>query len=408
MMIVIGCGRVGLPLALALARSGHRVIGVESDPGREAALSAGRMPFHDEGADPVLKDVAGRAFTVTGDLEAALAVAQTVMIAIGTSLDDSFRPAMEPVVELAAALRLAPRRPLGLVVRSTLAPGTSDRLVALLESRLGLRLGEDLRYAYCPDRCAGGAFFQEMREVPQIVGAFEQRSAVWAAELFASLGAPCIVTRPLEAELAKLFNNVYRYVNFALANECLLLAEGAGADPHEAIRVARNGYPRGGPWDPGYAAGPCLFKDGFFLQGDRPTPDLFLMAWRINEHLPDHLIRRAEAIRPLRGAAVLGAGYKTGSDDTRFSPALALIRLLEARGIPVAVHDPAGRWPGAKPSAAEALAGAHEVFVAVPEPAYRRIPWAQLAGWVTPGALLVDPWNLWGQGRPVQPITEAG
>lgn len=406
MIAVVGCGRIGLPLALALARSGYRVIGVENDPARASALAAGQMPFDDHEAAGLLKDLIGDSFTVTTDLEAAMGKTETVIIAVATPLDDRLLPVQEPVVALAAAaLRLAPRRPLGLVIRSTLAPGFSQRLVARMEARYGARLGRDFLFAYCPDRCAGGRFLREMRQVPQIIGAFDEDGATMARNLFASPRIPCLTTRPTEAELAKLFNNAYRYVNFALANQCLMLAEEASADPQEALRVARTGYQRGGPWAPGYAAGPCLLKDSFFLQSGVPTHDLLTTAWKINEHLPEYLIHRAETIRPLRGAAVLGTGYKAGIDDTRLSQGEKLIRLLEARGIPVAVHDPTGNWPGARATVTEVLAAAHEVFVTVPETSYRRILWTEMASLVSPDALLIDPWNLWGQGKTVAAIT---
>lgn len=391
---VVGLGRVGLPLALALARGSRPVIGVDSDPVRADTLARGDVPCREAGLGALLEAVLGKGLEVTTDLDAAARQADAFVIAINAPLNERLLPHQEPLVELGESI-LAARggRPTTFLMRSTVAPGFSRLFLDRLRRRFRLRGG--LRYAYCPDRTAEGRFLEEMGIVPQLIGAPDTASAEMARAVLAPMGAPFLVTGLEEAELAKLFNSAYRCVNFALANECLLLADLMGANPHEALRAARAGYERGGPWHPGLAAGPGLFKDGFFLQWGLPGVDLLLTAWKINEGLVEQLVRRAEAVRPLRRPAVLGVAFKAGVDDRRFSPGERLVHLLRARGLQVAVHDPTGTFPGSSPRLEEALAGAGEAFLAIPDAEYRRLDREDLGRLMGPKALLVDPWGVW-------------
>lgn len=400
---VIGCGRAGLPLALALAGTGVRVIGVEADPARRDTLAQGRMPFAEKGTEDLLARTLGETFEVAGEIGEVTGLAEVFVVAVNTPLDERMLPDVDPIEELACAVlssvcAVSTRRPM-LIIRSTVPPGFSRRLKSRINARLALTAGEDFDYAYCPDRVAPGQALEEIRRLPQIIGAFDRGSAARARELFSRLGAPLLPTTPLEAELAKLFNNAFRYVSFALANECLLLADAVGADAPEAFRVAGEGYPRGAPPRPGFTGGPCLFKDGFFLSWELPGTDLLLASWKLNEGLPDYLVRRVKAIRPLGRPVVLGTGYKEGNDDLRFSPGERLIRLLRASGADPVVHDPVGQSGGV--SLRDALSGALEVFVAVPDPAYRELSWEEVKSLVAPGAVIADPWLLWGQASPV-------
>ena len=215
--------------------------------------------------------------------------------------------------------------------------------------------------------------------------------------LFARLNPdkPIRQTDPTSAELAKLFTNVYRYVNFALANEFAYVAETYGRDAHEIIALANADYKRADIPKPGPAAGPCLFKDGYFLIENLNMPDFVLMAWKLNESVPVHMARRllfalaAQGV-PTQGApvTVLGRGFKGDSDDDRYSPAVRLAEVLRREGAQVTVHDPFFPGPGLE----EALTGRAGIILATNHSAYKDLDIAQIAQ-LSPGVVLADCWN---------------
>ncbi len=390
---VIGLGRSGLPLAVALALGGVPVMGVDRDRRLLAALGARRLPYRDDELAPRLAAVPEGALVLTDSLAEAAHRAEAFVLCLPTTLDDRLLPRQDHLLRLVGRLlRLRRGRPTTVLVRSTVPPGFGRRLLG----RLGPHRAA-LRYAYCPDRSAEGRLFSEAASIPQLVGAADEESAGAARAILEPLGLPFLVTGIPEAELAKLFDNAYRYVNFALAAECLLLAERHGADAAEAWRAASSGYPRGGPWRPGLAAGPCLVKDSFFLLWDAPGAGLLLAAWRRNEGMAETLVDLVQARRPLARPAVLGMAFKADSDDGRVAPGERLARVLRARGLEPRLHDPLLRRPGVTRSLSGALRGATEVFLAVPHAEYLRLDPAELARLVGGEALLVDPWLALGR-----------
>lgn len=402
MLSVIGCGRVGLPLALCLASRGESVLGLDVNPQVRTAVERGEMPFPDGFAGRLLRETLGRTFRITGDLEEAAAECDTFILTLGTPLGESMVPDERPlasvvtgILEVALSRRPAGPPPL-IVIRSTVAPGTTDGLIRMVSRRFGLVLGQGFLMATCPERTLEG-HSEELLELPQIIGARDRRSRDAAGSVFELLRVRLVFTGVVEAELAKLFDNAYRYVNFALSNEFMMVARYHGANVYEALRAANEGYKRGGIPTPGYAGGPCLYKDGFFLNGCFPVADLLLTSWKLNEGLPEYLIRQVETLRPLSRVVVLGLAFKADSDDTRNSPGLKLIELLEMRGIEPVAHDPLVKRPGATTDLEEALAGAGEVFVVVPHRQYRSLPWKDLVGLVRPDCIIADPWRVWDQ-----------
>jgi UDP-N-acetyl-D-mannosaminuronic acid dehydrogenase len=151
------------------------------------------------------------------------------------------------------------------------------------------------------------------------------------------------VTTPTGAELAKLFTNIYRYVNFALANEFAVRAERYGEDAHEVIRIANNGYSRSHIPIPGFAGGPCLSKDGLLLDNNTTFSSMISAAWKLNEAVPQHVAESIlDELGSLYGVKVglLGLAFKSESDDLRLSPSVKLGEILTAYGAKVQIHDP--------------------------------------------------------------------
>jgi len=400
-LAVVGIGRVGLPLALSFADHGVRVIGVDRNPDHVETINQGVLPFVEEGAQALLKEALDLGtFEATTESQAAVASADVVILTVGTPLHSSLRADTSHLV--AALEEIGPALKPGtlVVTRSTISPGTTERVVIPKLAELsGLTVGQDLFVAFCPERIAEGKAVEELRELPEIVGGMDGVSTQMAASLFGLLSPNKLIHRtdPLSAELAKLFTNVYRYVNFALANEYALIAEHYERDAHHIIDILRTGYDRAPIPSPGPAGGPCLSKDGYFLIQELTFPDFVLTAWKLNDSVPAHLVQRLRKAVALTGArieetkvAVLGQAFKADIDDDRLSPAVRVIELLEDLGANVAVHDP---YLSDRPLD-EVLADAQGVVLATNHSMYYKLDLKRLAELVDPGCVLIDAWGV--------------
>ncbi len=400
-MVVVGIGRVGLPLGLSFADAGAHVIGVDRNPDHVALVNRGVLPFIEHGADHLLKEAldSGR-FTATTDAPAAVAQADIVVLTVGTPLNANLRA--DTTQLLAALEEIGPSlRPGTLVIaRSTISPGTTERVVVpRLQKLSGLTSGQDLFIAFCPERIAEGKAVEELKKLPEIIGSADQVSGDLAEAVFRLLGKEKLIHRAdlLSAELAKLFTNVYRYVNFALANEYALIAEHYQRNAHEIIRIVREGYDRAPVPMPGPAGGPCLSKDGYFLIEELTFPDFVLTAWKLNDSVPAHLVQRLKSAIEREGqkmedtkVAVLGRAFKKDIDDDRLSPAVRVIEMLERLGVTVAVHDPFLE----SLTLDEALQDANGVVLATNHSLYSSIDLSHMSELVAPGCVLVDAWGV--------------
>lgn len=393
---VIGLGRVGLPLALHLAEVGCTVHGIDTAAERIEALAAGRMPFLEEGGQALLTKHLGSRFHVGADLAAVDGV-DTIVITLGTPVDDHNNPVFEPIETLFR--NLAPHLGTGplIVLRSTVAPGTTEHMARLLEGLTGRRIGRELFLAFCPERIAQGRSLDELPEIPQIVGGVDPESTRRAAAFFRLVTGHVEEVDARSAELAKLFCNMYRYIDFAIANEFMMIAEQHDRDIYRIVEAINAGYKRGGLKTPGLTGGPCLYKDGFFLTDKIPYNELISGAWKINETVPAYLVDRARALKRIEGskAAVLGLGFKKNIDDGRNSLAFKLRKILHAAGADVRVHDP---FLPSEPLD-DVLRDADLVFLAMNHDDYRTLTPDALRHMARPDALVCDVWNLLGTGK---------
>lgn len=396
MIIVIGCGRVGLPLGLFIASHGYKVIGADTDLNKIEKLRQGKMPFLEKNSENLLKQIMNDGLmTFTADLSEVWNQGDIFFITVGTPLSADFVPDHSSInAILETIISQAGKKPPTIILRSTIAPGTSQRIKKTLQQQ-GLILGKDIFYAYCPERIVSGNSLADLTKHPQLVGTFEEASAHKVRALFSGLHIGCIEGQPIEAELAKLYNNMYRYVNFALANECMLIAEKNNASINNVLRMCNEGYERGGPWQPGYAAGPCLSKDGFFLTDQMPYPDLMLTSWKINECLPQILLSEVMSMRPLGLVTILGLAFKEDSDDFRNSLGLKLLNILNNQGIKTKCHDPYIPSLSTTLSLEDALQDATEIFVMAPHNDYRALTPEIIRKSAGPEPIVIDPWFLW-------------
>ena len=398
---VIGCGRVGLPLALSFADRGLRTLGVEKDRERIGAVREARMPFDEPGAPEVLRRVTDAGTIEWTDRVAHAARARSIVITLGTP---SFSHIEIDIGDIRRALDdLLPvlREGQLLVLRSTIAPGTTDFVAGYLHKHRGFDIGEDVFVAHVPERIAAGRFFEEIVSLPCIVGGVGARSGEVAARLFDVFGAPIVPTTPIQAELAKIWTNILRYTMFALPNRLMMECEQYGANVFEVIDLINRDYPRGGMPQPGFTAGTCLRKDFTFSEERSAAPGMLLAVSRVHEGVPLFVV---EGLRRRLGAlsgkkvAVLGLAFKADTDDERDSLSHKLIRMLERELADVAAHDPVVQTPTTP--LGEALLDADAVVVATNHSAFAdRGVLRAIADSARRDAVVVDPWNVWGAGQ---------
>jgi UDP-N-acetyl-D-mannosaminuronic acid dehydrogenase len=343
---IIGLGRVGLPLAVVLADNGINVLGLDADEKRTSKIASGRAPFRENMLDGYLAAAISQGkFTVAQSIESARSC-DLFIVAVGTPVTERLNVEDSQLIDAISELSRLDLRDKGIAIRSTTAPGTLVNLVRpLIEEKTGLHAGRDFALAACPERILEGRAMEELQTLPEIIGGIDDTSGSIFSELFMSISPQkeVISCRPIEAELAKLFTNTYRYVNFALSNELAIIAEKYGADAHRVIQIANHGYPRSNIPEPGLSGGPCLGKDGFLLDSGRHDNSIVYNAWLLNESVPSYILSQLERkLGRLKGRriSVLGLAFKAGSDDIRLSPAARLVDLLREHGAVVTVHDP--------------------------------------------------------------------
>jgi UDP-N-acetyl-D-mannosaminuronic acid dehydrogenase len=393
---VIGLGRVGLPLALSFAERGMRVIGVDKDRERLEMVRAGRMPFKEPGTDELL----ARVPLDVSEHAADAAQADAIVLTLGTPTFSHIEIDMGDIRAVLDDLLPVLRPGHLLVLRSTVAPGTTEFVAGYLEKKLGLTVGEDIFVAHCPERIAADRFMEEIGTLPTIIGGIGEASAQRCEALFSVFGAPIRHTTPVQAELAKIWTNILRYATFALPNLLMMDCERYGANVFDVIDLINRDYPRGGMAAPGLTAGTCLRKDFAFSEERSNAPGMLLAVSRVHESVPlflvDGIKRRLGGSLREKRVAVLGMAFKRDTDDERDSLSHKIIRLLERELADVVAHDPVVATPTA--SFEDALASADVVVVATNHsqfdsalPEIRR-----LAG---DDVLIVDPWNALGAGQ---------
>ncbi len=395
---VIGLGRVGLPLALSFADHGLRVLGVDTDSALLESVRAGKMPFEEAGTQQLLERVRASGRLELADRAAEAAQADDIVITLGTPsfahIESDLRQIRAAVDDLLPLLRPGH----ALILRSTIAPGTTEFVAGYLEKQRGLRAGADVFVAHAPERIAAGRFLEEISTLPCIIGGVGEASTERAASLFEVFGAPIVRTTPVQAELAKIWTNILRYASFALPNLLMMDCDRYGANVFEVIELINRDYPRGGIASPGLTAGSCLRKDFAFSEERSNSPGMLLAVSRVHEAVPLFLVEGVKRrVGELRGrkVAVLGLTFKRDTDDERDSLAPKLIRLLERELADVAVCDP--HAPSPTQPLADAVDEADVVIVATNHSAFERPETLEtIATRASADCLLVDPWNALG------------
>ena len=393
---VIGLGRVGLPLALSFGDRGLDVIGVERQAAVLEQVGAGQMPFRETDTQGVLERVlAADRFELT-PLVPEAARADHIVLTLHTPSYEHIEIDISQIRGVIDDLLPVLREGHTVILRSTVAPGTTEWVAGYIEQRRGFKVGEDLFVAHVPERIAENHFLEEIATLPCIVGGVGERSGAKAAELFEHFGTEIVQTTPTQAELAKIWTNILRYTQFALPNLLMMECEQYGANVFEVIDLINHDYPRGGMAPPGLTAGACLRKDFTFSEERSNSPGMLLAVSRVHETVPVFLVkglksRLGGSLRDLK-VAVLGLTFKRDSDDPRDSLSFKVVRMLERELARVGRHDP--HLPQESEPLEMVLEGADAVVIATNHAAFENV--LEL---VPDGAVLVDPWNVTGAGR---------
>ncbi|MHB8491141.1 MAG: nucleotide sugar dehydrogenase, partial [Solirubrobacteraceae bacterium] len=383
------------------AARGLSVIGIDNDPVRLDVLRAGRMPFLEPGAQELLDDARASGMLSLSEHVREAAGARQIVITLGTPSFSHIEIDMGQIRGALDDLMSALQPGHLLVLRSTIAPGTTDFVAGYIEKHRDFAVGEEVFVAHAPERIAAGRFLEEIDVLPCIIGGVGEKSGARAAELFGVFGAPIVQSTPAQAELAKIWTNILRYTTFALPNLLMMDCERYGANVFDVIELINRDYPRGGIALPGLTAGTCLRKDFAFSEERSNAPGMLLAVSRVNESVPLFLVeglRRRLTSLSGRKVAVLGLAFKADTDDERDSLAHKLIRLLERELADVVVHDPHVATRTA--SLAEAVDDAAAVIVATNHSIFSDPGTiAVIAQRAEAECLVVDPWNCWGAGR---------
>ena len=394
---VIGAaGHVGLPLAMVLADHGNDVVGIDINEAAVEEINHGHMPFYEEGADTLLKKclISGN-FQMTTDL-ARVGQADVIIIILGTPVDENFNPILSGLVRLIDNLCPFLHEGQQIILRSTVSPGTTDRVKKTIQKKTGMVEGEDFNLVYAPERVLQGKAISEIKDLPHVIGAYSQESFEKISGVFSTFSeAARHHVKPVEAEIGKLITNMTRYVNFALANEFHMIADLHGANINRIIDACNDDYPRLNLPGPGpNVGGPCLFKDGWFLIEKVPFNELIVTSFRINEGMPAQIVSKLDGDDDIESVAILGMAFKANSDDTRNSVSFKLKKQLEFRGYDVRCVDPHVQgyedWSVLKDVDALVLMTPHKEFADLAD-IMRRTG--------NPQALVVDIWGFWEEMR---------
>jgi len=349
---VIGLGYVGLPLALEFAKAGHRVVGFDLDATKVRTLSEGGSYIGDVPAAAVREQVAAGRFTASTD-SAALAETDVIHVCVPTPLTKTKDPDMSFIVRAVEEIRKRLRGGQLIVLGSTTYPGTTHELFVPLLEETGRRCGVDFSVCFGPERIDPANKRFALRSIPKVVGGETPLCALLGAKVFEAVFDEVVVVSSTQAaEMVKLLENTFRAINIGLVNEVALMCGRLGLDVWEVIDAAATkpyGFMKFQP-GPGLG-GHCIPVDPTYLSWKMKalnfTARFIELATDVNGHMPEYVVATIGDLlnderTAVNGARVLllGVAYKADVSDMRESPALDVLRLLDARGADLRYHDP--------------------------------------------------------------------
>jgi UDP-N-acetyl-D-glucosamine dehydrogenase len=349
---IIGLGYVGLPLAVTFAQAGFRVIGFDIQTEKVEAVNRGKSYIADISSEALANLVTGNHLQATTD-QSRLQEADAICVCVPTPLYKTKEPDLSYVTHETEEIAKYLRRGQLIVLESTTYPGTTREVMLPILEHRGLKAGQDFYLAYSPERIDPGNRKYRIQDTPKLVGGVDGESATLAALLYRqAINRVIVVSSSEVAEMAKVFENVFRNVNIALVNELAALCERMGISVWDVIDAATSkpfGYM---PFYPGPGVGGhCIPIDPHYLSSKAREYNFrtrFIeLAAEINERMPSNVVSRIFEIlnangKSIRGAKLLllGLAFKKDVADVRASPSLELVQLLSKRGAEIVYNDP--------------------------------------------------------------------
>jgi UDP-N-acetyl-D-mannosaminuronic acid dehydrogenase len=385
--IIGGCGHIGLPLGLVLSELGHNVVAIDTNLDHLSKVNEGIMPFEEKGAADILREsLKAENFRATSDLS-EIADTEVIVICIGTPVDEHLSPIPRIFRDLLESLKPFLKRGQLIVLRSTVYPGTTQLAGNILENH-----GVDV--AFCPERIVQGNAILELKNLPHIVTGLTPTAVSKASRLFSELGE-IVCGEVSEAEFAKLFLNTYRYIEFATTNQLYMIANEAGVDYTNILKLMKENYPRANKLPgPGLTAGPCLMKDTMQLVAySQNSFSLGVDAFLVNEGLALYLVNLLKKHHGnLSGIKVglLGMAFKADIDDIRDSLSYRVKKALELEGAQVLASDYNVTVDKTLVSEEVLLKESESVIICTPHKKYAELDFQNKT--------VIDPWNVRQQG----------
>ncbi|MBM4135090.1 MAG: nucleotide sugar dehydrogenase [Nitrospira sp.] len=388
--VIGGAGHVGLPLSLVLADRGFHVTIVDTDEARMRQIQNGDFPFLEQGGAELLAKLReqGREISYTSSYK-EVESCDIIIVTIGTPIDEFLNPSTKAIIRCFESLLpyLSDRQLVAL--RSTVSPGTTEWLDRYLRGK-----GKAVKLAFCPERILQGQAIQELQGLPQIVSGTTREAEEMAATLFSSIAPELVYLKPMEAEFAKLYCNVYRYIQFSISNQFFMIANSAGLDYYRILEGMKKGYRRMQDMPrAGFAAGPCLFKDTMQLAAFCSNEfSLGSSAMLINEGLPLYMVDQIARQYELSNLTVglLGMAFKADSDDPRSSLSYKLKKVLLFRAKRVLTTDPHVKGDSELVPTEEVVEKSDLLILCAPHAEYKNLD--------SKNKPIFDVWNYYGRG----------
>jgi UDP-N-acetyl-D-mannosaminuronic acid dehydrogenase len=390
--VVGGAGHVGLPLSILFAVKGLRVLIYDVNATAMESIATGKLPFLERGAEPLLREALDKGRLSFTDQAGDVARASNIVIVIGTPIDEFLNPSLKPVMRCIDILLPYLSDDQLIILRSTVYPGLTDSIAKYLVSK-----NRKTKLSFCPERIAQGHAIEELQSLPQVVSGTTPEAEEAAAALFSKIAPKIVRMTPTEAELVKLFSNAYRYIQLAVTNQFYLIANSAGVDYFRVLDGMREDYPRSADVPgPGFAAGPCLFKDTMQLAAFYKNQfSIGHAAMLVNESLPMFVVDNLASQHNLEEMTVglLGMAFKPDIDDPRSSLSYKLKKLLVFRTKNVLSTDPYIISDPDLLPLDEVISRSDILILCTPHQVYRDLVFSD--------KIVVDIWNFWG-GRQAQ------
>ena len=336
--IIGGLGHVGLPLGIVFASKGLKVCLNDINEDVAETVKKGKLPYVEHGAESLLKEnLTSGKLTISLDPQ-CIAEAKYIIIAISTLVDEYLNPKTRKFLEIIAGIKHYLNPSQIIIVRSSVFPRTCRQILQILGKE------KEWNLAYCPERIVQGFAVKELEKLPQIVAGFSEYAVEEASALFENITNKIIRTTVGEAELAKLFSNSWRYIQFAIANQFYMISNDFKEDYSRIRKIMMDGYDRAKDLpSAGFSAGPCLLKDTMQLSAFYDSQFLLgQAAMNVNEGLPNYIVNnlKKEVDLSQKTVGILGMAFKAEVDDIRDSLAFKLRKILVFNGAKVLCSDP--------------------------------------------------------------------